>query len=50
MGLEGGPGNKKQESIMVTCPHCSGDKKSRIRPGEPCGPCHGTGKVPDKNR
>ena len=50
MSLEKGPSNKKLESTMVTCPHCHGDKKSRLKKDAPCESCHGTGKVADKHR
>lgn len=48
--MEKGPSNKKLETKMVTCPHCGGSKKSKIKPNEPCAPCHGTGKVADAHR
>jgi ssDNA-binding Zn-finger/Zn-ribbon topoisomerase 1 len=41
---------KKVPPLMLTCPVCGGDKKSRIKAGERCVACNDDGQVSDKHR
>jgi reverse gyrase len=40
----------KASPVMLPCPVCGGDKKSRVKAGEPCGACNDAGKVTDKHQ
>jgi hypothetical protein len=46
------PAEAKQQKLsplMLACAVCGGDKKSRVKPGDPCTTCNEHGRVTDKH-